>query len=87
MNSSLLASLVAPITGWLNAQPWARPALMMLTGAAMITKQYAPNPNVQHAMNVILAITLSLGAGSVGQSNSGLTPSSPALRALPPPSP
>lgn len=56
---------------WLNAQPWARPVLMVLTGAALLVQEFATNAMVLDWDKKALAVLLTLGAGSVGMSNSG----------------
>lgn len=63
-----------PLASWLNSQPWLRPVLSLVTGAALLVQQYAHNPVAVALATKVLVVTLALGAGSFGQSNSGLSP-------------
>jgi hypothetical protein len=69
--------LVSVVMAKLNSMPWMRPALMIATGAALLIQQTVHNASVQQWDARALAVLAVMAAGSVGQSNSGLSPAAP----------
>ncbi|MFN3077368.1 MAG: hypothetical protein ABT940_10890 [Alphaproteobacteria bacterium] len=71
-----------PGLDWLNAQPWTRPALLILTTIAVVTQQLAPPHTVAFLLaGKVLALLAPLVAVSAGKSHDLAKPSPAAVDA------
>lgn len=60
---------------FLASQSWVRPGLFALSAIAQVVKLLTPSYTIAHRIaDWVTAGSLSLGAGSVGMSNSTITP-------------
>lgn len=69
-----MTGILQAVMDSLSGVPWVRPALLAVTALATLVQAVAhQNTVANHIAGLVLSVTAVAAAGSVGQSNSGLT--------------